>query len=298
MILYRYRKPGWRTASIGIGTADGLVDLTSRDGFRAIQSWRELLGVPNLAAHLERCLEGYPPRLDVSWAELAAGPVPDRPHLLPPLDTQEVWAAGVTYQASRLERMRESEAAADCYARVYDADRPELFFKAAANRVVPPGGAIRVRADSRWTVPEPELALVCSPDLRIVGYTVGNDVSARDIEGENPLYLPQAKIYRGACALGPGMALAEIFNPLAEALTGRILRDGAVIWEEQAPVNRMKRSFGDLLEYLGREEDFPEGVVLLTGTGLVPPEAVSLRPGDVVEIELSGLGTLRNPVGV
>ena len=299
MILYRYRQPGWRHASFGLGTNDGLVNLASRDGFRPVQSWAELLALPGLVQRITEAMDnGVPQRVDVPWDQLAAGPAAHLPHLLAPVDRQEVWGAGVTYQVSRLERMKESEAAADVYARVYDATRPELFFKATADRVVGPGGEIRVRADSKWTVPEPELALVCSPDLEILGYTMGNDVSARDIEGENPLYLPQAKIYRGACSLGPGVVLADAeFDPLVQTVGCRIIREGKTLYEDTAPVSRLKRTFEELLEHLGREAVFPHGVVLLTGTCLVPPEDLSLAVGDVVELELSGLGVLRNVVG-
>ncbi len=298
MVLYRYRKPGWRSASIGVGTDHGLVDLTSRDGFRAVPTWAELLRLDQLAARVgEAMAGGHPARIDVAWNELADGPDPTRPHLLAPLDCQEVWAAGVTYEVSRYERMRESELAADAYARVYGAERPELFLKATPARVVPPGGTIRVRPDSRWTVPEPELAVVCRPDLTIVGYTIGNDVSARDIEGENPLYLPQAKIYRGACALGPGLRLAdESFDPLAQTISCTVRRDGQAIWSETAEIARLKRSLAELVSFCGRELDFPEGLVLLTGTCLVPPESFCLRAGDIVEMELSGVGVLRNVV--
>ncbi|MCC7495193.1 MAG: fumarylacetoacetate hydrolase family protein [Fimbriimonadaceae bacterium] len=298
MILYRYHVPGSAPPAIGVGTPDGLVDLAGRDGFREVQSWAALLALPELAARLGRAFAGgAPPRVVVAWDELAPGPDPQRPHLLAPVDEQEVWGAGVTYQISRLERMKESETAASVYDQVYTAPRPELFFKAAPRRVRGPGAPIRVRADSRWTVPEPELALILAPDLRIVGYSLGNDVSARDIEGVNPLYLPQAKIYEGACALGPGMVLADGFDPLAQTLAGRIVRGGQDLWADRTEVSRLKRPLTELVEYLGREQQFPDGAVLFTGTCLVPPEPLSLQVGDVVELTLSGLGTLRNPVG-
>jgi len=298
MILYRYLKPGWKQATIGVGTESGLVDLTSRDGFRAIQSWTELLHVDELATKVKRAMdEGVAHRVDVLWSDLAPGPETGRPYLLPPVDRQEVWGAGVTYLISREERMKESATAADVYRQVYDAERPELFFKSTAERVVCPGGTIRVRPDSRWTVPEPELTVVCNRRLQIVGYTLGNDVSARDIEGENPLYLPQAKIYDGACAIGPGMRLHDgEFDPLAQTLSARLERDGQTIWKDSAETGRLKRALPELVRFLGRELTFPSGVALLTGTCLVPPESLSLQPGDVVELALSGVGTLRHQV--
>jgi 2-dehydro-3-deoxy-D-arabinonate dehydratase len=219
-------------------------------------------------------------------------------HLLPPIDRQEVWAAGVTYERSRTARMSESEYAADMYQRVYDAARPELFFKADSRRVGGQGGRIRVRADSRWTVPEPELTLVLDPALRIVGFTIGNDVSARDIEGENPLYLPQAKIYGGSCALGPCIVpVAGIPDPLNLRIVCSISRGGEVLWEDQTTTARLHRSLADLVAYLGREDEFPHGALLMTGTCLVPPDTLTLQSGDRVAISIDALGTLRNEVG-
>ena len=218
--------------------------------------------------------------------------------LLAPVDRQEVWAAGVTYKRSQVARMEESDAAADHYDRVYTADRPELFFKSSPSRVVAHGEPIRVRADSRWTVPEPELTLLVSPAGRIVGYTVGNDVSARDIEGENPLYLPQAKTYDGSCALGPCALVAEEpLDPAATTIELRIERDGAEAYREATDLSQMKRSLPELVGWLTREYALPDGAALMTGTGLVPPDQFTLEPGDVVGITIAGIGTLRNPVG-
>jgi 2-dehydro-3-deoxy-D-arabinonate dehydratase len=221
----------------------------------------------------------------------------DSAKLLAPIDSQEVWGAGVTYRRSREARERESAGAARFYELAYSAPRPELFFKAPAYRVIGPGGAIHVRADSKWTVPEPELALVISPDMRVVGFTIGNDVSARDIEGENPLYLPQAKIYTGACALGPVIALSEFMSPTDQiAITMRIERGGKTVFEGATSAGALHRSFDELVEWLGRECDFTNGVILLTGTGIVPPDEFTLQMGDVVEITASGIGRLVNPV--
>jgi 2-dehydro-3-deoxy-D-arabinonate dehydratase len=218
-------------------------------------------------------------------------------HLLPPIDRQEVWAAGVTYERSREARMSESEYAADMYWRVYEAERPELFFKADGRRVSGQGGRIHVRADSRWTVPEPELTVLLDPMLRIVGFTIGNDVSARDIEGENPLYLPQAKVFAGNCALGPCIVPAsDIPNPLDLRLSCSISRGGRVLWEDETNTARLHRSLTDLVDYLGREDTYPHGALLMTGTCLVPPDTLSLQVGDVVSISIDALGTLRNEV--
>jgi 2-dehydro-3-deoxy-D-arabinonate dehydratase len=216
---------------------------------------------------------------------------------LPPLDEQEVWAAGVTYKRSREARERESAGAARFYDLVYNAERPELFLKATPRRVAGPGAAVRIRQDSRWNVPEPELALVVSPRLKIVGYTIGNDMSSRDIEGENPLYLPQAKVYDGSCSLGPVITLAGDLPPL-ESVTIRltITRGGAVAFEGSTSLSAMKRSFEDLVSWLGRENRFPDGVILLTGTGVVPPDDFTLQPGDDIVIEITAIGTLRNRV--
>ncbi len=227
-------------------------------------------------------------------------PVPDgtKPYLLPPLDGQELWAAGVTYLRSRAARMEES-ATADIYERVYEADRPELFFKTNPHRVAGPGGKVRVRRDSHWNVPEPELALVLDSSLRLVGYTICNDMSSRDIEGENPLYLPQAKIYTGCCAIGPSILLADSEaeeQPVFE-IACRVYREGEKVFSGETSTSRMKRTFADLISWLGRENDFPHGVILSTGTGIVPPNEFSLRPGDTVEIEVPGIGTLSNLVG-
>jgi 2-dehydro-3-deoxy-D-arabinonate dehydratase len=216
---------------------------------------------------------------------------------LAPIDRQEVWAAGVTYIRSRQARMDESESAARFYDRVYAAERPELFFKATPNRVSNPGEPVRVRADSRWSVPEPEIALVLTPEMRIVGYTIGNDMSARDIEGENPLYLPQAKVYRQCAALGPTVVLTPTF-PEPESLVIRleILRGGQPAFVGETTFASMKRTPQELVGWLGRENEFPRGAFLLTGTGVVPPEDFALEDGDLVHIDVTGVGRLSNPV--
>jgi 2-dehydro-3-deoxy-D-arabinonate dehydratase len=217
--------------------------------------------------------------------------------LLSPVERQEVWGAGVTYERSKQARQEESEQGGSFYDLVYRAPRPELFFKATPSRVVGPGEPIRVRQDTRWCVPEPELALVLTPSLKIVGFTVGNDVSARDIEGENPLYLPQAKMYDACCALGPAITLARAFPPIADVqIHLEIERGGSTLIRESTPLSRMARTFEELVGWLGRDNLFPDGAFLLTGTGIVPPDDFSLQAGDVVSITIDGIGTLTNPV--
>ena len=221
----------------------------------------------------------------------------DQVTLLAPIDRQEVWAAGVTYTRSRTARMEESVGAASFYEKVYEAPRPELFFKATPGRVVGPGQPVRIRQDANWSVPEPELALVLNSRLQLVGYTIGNDMSARDIEGENPLYLPQAKLYDQCCALGPCVTLA-VGMPARERTNIRlsVTRDGTKVFEDQVGITQMARTFEDLIGYLGRDNSFRDGVILLTGTGIVPPDDFTLHAGDVVEIAIDGIGTLVNPV--
>jgi len=218
-------------------------------------------------------------------------------NFLAPIDSQEVWAAGVTYRRSQQARMEESKSGATHYDKVYSAPRPELFFKATPQRVVHPGDAVRVRTDSQWTVPEPELTLVLNPRLEIVGYTIGNDMSARDIEGENPLYLPQAKVYRQCCALGPVILLANEPLPLDETkIRMNIQRGRTNVFQGETDLGQMHRKLPELAEWLGRDDQFPDGAFLLTGTGIVPEDDFSLENGDEISIEITGIGTLRNSV--
>ena len=217
--------------------------------------------------------------------------------LLPPIETQEVWAAGVTYKRSQTARMEESEAAASCYDRVYQSDRPEIFFKATPHRVRGTGQELRIREDAKWNVPEPELALVLSPNLKIVGYTIGNDMSSRDIEGDNPLYLPQAKMYDQCCGLGPWITLTSAMPPAAEIeIDLKIRRGEETVFDQATSVSQMARTFGDLVSWLGRDNSFPTGAFLLTGTGIVPDSDFTLAPGDCVDINISGIGTLSNTI--
>ena len=252
--------------------------------------WDEWVNRPGLPEALAREVDALP----------ASGSLPGLPDfdLLPPLGQQEVWAAGVTYFRSREARMEESKAAGggSFYDRVYDAARPELFLKATPGRVVGPGGAVRIRRDSSWNVPEPELALVVNARAEIVGYTIGNDMSSRDIEGENPLYLPQAKFYDGACALGPGVLVAE--GPLdpGTEISIEIVRGVGTAFLESTTLAQMKRAPEELVEYLYRETSFPRGCVLLTGTGIIPPDDFTLASGDEVRITIGPIGTLVNRV--
>jgi 2-dehydro-3-deoxy-D-arabinonate dehydratase len=235
-----------------------------------------------------------------SWLEdkLSQGtPVLADERWLAPIQSQEVWAAGVTYLRSRDARMEESKdtGGGTFYDRVYDADRPEIFFKATPHRVVGSGGDVRIREDSQWNVPEPEVALAINRDGRIFGYTIGNDMSSRDIEGENPLYLPQAKVYRGCCGLGPGLVVREPL-PTETGISIQIVREGATVFSGETSLARMKRAFPELAGWLCREDHFPNGAYLLTGTGLVPPNAFTLAHRDEIRIHVDGLGTLINTV--
>jgi len=228
----------------------------------------------------------------------ADGPVPAGSVVLAPVAGQEVWAAGVTYAASRTARNEES-GGHDFYDKIYDAERPELFFKAAPGRVRGPGAPVGVRADSGWDVPEPELALVVSADAEILGYTIGNDVSSRSIEGENPLYLPQAKVYRGSCALGPCIVpAAEAPAPEELEITLRISRGDDAVFEGATQVALLRRRPQELVDWLFKAQDFPAGVVLLTGTSVIPAPEFTLRGGDEVRIAITGLGELVNTVEV
>jgi 2-dehydro-3-deoxy-D-arabinonate dehydratase len=271
-------------------TASGRAELATLEAFLAAS---DTLAAPP-SAWLSAQLAGLP-RL-CSYHALQRPPGPDHPHLLKPLDNQEVWAAGVTYFRSRTAREEESHGSG-IYERVYVAERPEIFFKATPSRTVGPFEPVRVRSDSRWSVPEAELALVLSPQLRLIGYTAANDVTARDIEGENPLYLPQAKIYAACCAVGPCITLADSFEAAKPAaITCAIRRAGVTIFHGETRTDRIRRPLAGLIAYLGRDNLFPAGALLLTGTGIVPPDDVSLQAGDSVEITIERIGTLLNPV--
>src|SRR5438270_1593263 len=219
--------------------------------------------------------------------------------LLPPIGGQEVWAAGVTYFRSRDARMEESKSSGggDFYDRVYSAARPELFFKATAHRVVGPGAKVAIRSDASWSVPEPELVLFVTPGGKIAGYTIGNDMSSRDIEGENPLYLPQAKVYDRSCALGPCLLVANELLPASTEISIDIQRRDQSVFSGATRLSEMKRQPEELVEYLYRSSSFPRGCFLLTGTGIVPPDSFTLQPGDQISITIPPIGTLVNQVG-
>jgi len=244
--------------------------LEHEDGFFSIpnHSWDELITRDDLAEYLESGSKEFP--------RLASGPPADPSALCPPIGSQEVWAAGVTYYRSRSARMEESKSAGggNFYDRVYNAERPELFFKATPNRVVGHQGKVAIRHDASWSVPEPELTLLVSPTGKILGYTVGNDMSSRDIEGENPLYLPQAKVYYRSCALGPGILISS--EPLAPSTEIRleILRAGQSVFSGSTTLSNLKRDPAALVHYLYRDNVFPAGCFLLTGTGIVPPDSL------------------------
>lgn len=246
----------------------------------------QILTSDNPAGYFSAAAAADAESLDIAAAEL-----------LPPIDSQEVWGAGVTYFRSKIARQEESKSGGSFYDLVYTADRPELFFKSTPHRTVGPNQAVRVRKDTRWCVPEPELALVFAANMELVGVTVGNDMSARDIEGENPLYLPQAKLYDGCCALGPGIVPVSAL-PARESTMIRVLieRNGQPVVDDTTTLDKMKRTFDELAGWLGRDNSFPTGVILLTGTGIVPPDEFSLEAGDMVKISISGIGTLATPV--
>ena|ERR1700754_1661461 len=256
--------------------------------------WDSLINRDNLAGYLQQISADTTAVSDEVKAEFLNG------DLLAPIGSQEVWAAGVTYLKSRDARMEESETSggASLYDKVYDAPRPELFFKAIAHRVAGPGQEVYIRKDSEWNVPEPELTLFINSKGAIQGYTVGNDMSSRSIEGENALYLPQAKIYERSAALGPCLLVAPTPIDTESVIKMIIKRNDEIVYEDATTVSRIKRSFTELAGYLYSECDFPVGCFLMTGTCLVPPATFTLQKGDVVEITIDGIGTLINTIGL
>ncbi|WP_336514118.1 fumarylacetoacetate hydrolase family protein [Pollutibacter soli] len=246
--------------------------------------WDEFVNREGLFAWLKEKLASFKP---------SVAPEPDT-SFLPPIQSQEIWAAGVTYFRSRTARMEESKDAGGgtFYDKVYHAERPEIFFKALAHRTTGHRGKIRIRRDSAWDVPEPELTLFMSSAGTIEGYTVGNDVSSRSIEGENPLYLPQAKSYQYSAALGPCLLVKERVIPRDATIRLHIIRKGQDMFDGNITIDQMKRSHEELVEFLFRESDFPYGAYLMTGTGIVPPDSFTLQEGDEVRISITGIGTL------
>lgn len=280
---------------IGVHRADTVYDISQQ--VPAISAWlQSSVGAPQAAIDtLISLTESAPSTYPAAMFDNA--PSPHGPHWLAPVDVQDVWAAGVTYERSRQARQEESDDG-DIYLRVYDAPRPELFFKARGEWVVGTHGEVGIRPDATWNVPEPELALVMNPALEIVGMTAANDMSSRDIEGENPLYLPQAKIYTAACALGHGIRLQAVEEFPHVPIRLEVLRSNDVIFRGETDTRNIRRRTRDLLTYLGRSLTFPNGVVLLTGTGIVPPSDFTLRAGDTVHIAIDGVDTLVNTVQV
>lgn len=232
-----------------------------------------------------------------TWESASPGALPDE--ILAPVGSQEVWAAGVTYYRSRTARMEESEQAGGdrFYDLVYDAERPELFFKATARRVRHPGATVGIRSDSTWDVPEPELTLAINRRGKVFGATIGNDMSSRSIEGENPLYLPQAKVYSGAASLGPALLVGSLPSPEDE-ITLSISRGGEEVFRGATALSQLKRGYDELARFLFCENDFPDGALLMTGTGIVPDPPFTLQAGDLVTITIDGIGTLKNPVAL
>jgi 2-dehydro-3-deoxy-D-arabinonate dehydratase len=285
MTLCRFKAPRAPGVRIGLSVnRHTVLDLTAA-------------GVRRMSRLLERVyLEDELRRL--SQAGLPEHPL-DQVRLLTPIESQEVWAAGVTYLRSKQARMEESDFSATAYDRVYEAERPEIFFKSLPEKVVSQGHPIGIRRDATWSVPEPELALVINSAGTIVGFTIGNDVSSRDIEGENLLYLPQAKVYTASCAVGPWIAVGHTEAEARKwSIQLQIHRRGQLVFDGETRAARIKRKFADLVEYLFRSQAFPNGAVLLTGAGIVPPDSFTLEGGDSVRITISGIGTLENPVAV
>lgn len=282
MPIVRYRAFGSDDVALGIVEGDRITPFAPGS---ALATLRDLLQLS--AADLARATEDASTSEPISLSDV---------QVLAPVDAQEVWAAGVTYRRSRDARMEESSQK-DVYDLVYDAERPEIFLKATPQRVVNPGEPVTIRSDSTWDVPEPELALVLNAHGEIVGFTVGNDMSSRSIEGENPLYLPQAKIYDGSASLGPVVVLAsEIGDALALRIELVIERGGAEAFRGETSTEQIHRSLDELATYLFRGSAHPDGAFLMTGTGIVPPDDFTLADGDVVHITIEGIGTLTNPV--
>ncbi|MAG58247.1 MAG: 2-hydroxyhepta-2,4-diene-1,7-dioate isomerase [Planctomycetes bacterium] len=257
------------------------------DGWTALPDWEwdALFRLDDVLGTLESIIEDRP-LLDPT----------ERPRVITPVQSQEIWAAGVTWLRSRTARMEESVGGSDFYDRVYDADRPELFLKATPHRCVGDGEPMTLRTDASWIVPEPELTLAVSAGGRVFGYTVGNDLSCRDLEAENPLYLPRAKTFDACAAVGPGILVRRDPLPDTTLIRCSVRRDDTVVFSGDIPLSRMKRRPEDLVPWLTRHNRFPAGCFLMTGTGIVPPDDFSLVAGDVVEITIDGIGTLRNPM--
>lgn len=295
MKLVRYHEPG-QGAQIGVMNGDAIFNVTEQ--IPSISAWLQR-SVGRVHQEIDALAQLIRARLPVYQAEqLHHRPAPGVPHWLPPIDEQDVWAAGVTYERSREARQEEAQDGGDVYARVYAAERPELFFKAHGRAVVGHLDSVGIRKDSAWNVPEPELGVVFNPALEAVGFTVGNDVSSRDIEGANPLYLPQAKVYRRSCALGSAITLTPADHWKLTTIRLQIARGDETVFAGEVHTGRIRRTLRELADFLGRSQDFPHGVVLLTGTGVVPPADFTLAAGDVVTITIDEVSSLTNTVEV
>jgi 2-dehydro-3-deoxy-D-arabinonate dehydratase len=282
--LCRFTSPSHADVHVGLVDGDSVRDLTPA----GVQRLDQLLAREDLADHLARAQQARLPEWSLQQLRLVT-----------PVESQEIWAAGVTYLRSKQARMEESDFSARAYDQVYEAARPEIFFKAVPEKVVSPGEPVGIRRDARWNVPEPELTLVINSSGSLVGFTIGNDMSSRDIEGENLLYLPQAKIYARSCAIGPWVVVGAREDDVRQwTIQLDIQRAGESVFAGQTSVDQIKRPFGELIDYLFRSQIFPHGAMLLTGAGIVPPEAFTLAEGDRVRITISGIGTLENPVTV
>jgi len=285
MKLCRFTHGSSQDVRIGLAEgADQVIDLTAG----GVSRMTPLLESDDPVAAVKALATGGLPRFNVRDVKF-----------LTPVEQQEVWAAGVTYLRSKTARMEESDFSASAYDRVYEADRPEIFFKAMPHKVVSPGDGVGIRKDATWNVPEPELTLVINSHGRVIGCTIGNDMSSRDIEGENLLYLPQAKTYHRSCAVGPWILVGQdAVNDRTRTIKLTISRGGSAVFTGETAVSQIKRGFDELAGYLFRSQVFPHGALLLTGTGIVPADTFTLQAGDVVRIEISGIGVLENPVVV
>ncbi len=295
-LLVRYFLPG-SGARLGLQRGDTVKDISHCFPTLADFMRYSVADVDGIIAAAVRAADDAQTSFPAS--ELDKPPAPQTKHWLPPLDEQEVWAAGVTYLDSRRARQEEATDGGDVYARVYVAERPEIFFKAAAKNTVGPFGKVGIRRDSSWNVPEPELGLVLNPAMEMLGFTIGNDMSSRDIEGANPLYLPQAKVYTASCALGPGILLVPSQQSqqwLDTTIRLSIQRGGSEVFSGSISTDQIKRTIPELIDYLGRSNTYPAGAILLTGAGIVPPAAFTLQADDVVRIVIDGIGALENQV--
>jgi 2-dehydro-3-deoxy-D-arabinonate dehydratase len=295
LMLVRYYHPESGTC-LGLNIDGTVYDINNHAS--SVAEWLQSSAgrVADSINELREAASRSPRQHDAAIFENAPGE--HHPHWLAPVDRQDIWAAGVTYLRSRDARQEEAIDGGDIYARVYDAERPELFFKAHGRNSIGPLGQVGIRADATWSVPEPELGLVMNPRMEVVGFTVGNDMSSRDIEGENPLYLPQAKSYNASCGIGPGIVLHESYDWPPTSVRMTIRRNNTDVFTGSISTSQLKRNMRELLDYLGRSNDFPYGVVLLTGTGIVPPGDFTLQVGDEVIITIDDIGTLANTVKV